>query len=98
MAIVRLVEQVSLQHKTKSRVNSTFPVSVLSSLEPAQIKELVFHFHVAPGIIDISKDCTLGVLISKFGTTMKLVLKRMLEAYDVAALLVIVNFLTKKLI
>lgn len=89
-AIIRIAKQVILQSYTRTWLNSTTPVSGLFLLVPAQLTRYYSHLQVAPEIINTSKDCTFGLLISNFISTMQLVPKRMVVTYTVAAPAVIV--------
>lgn len=67
-------------------MKATRTVSGQSSLEPAQITPQYLHLHVAPEIINTSKDCSFGPIICNFSLTIQLLPERMVVAYAIAAL------------
>lgn len=90
-AIVQIEKQVIIRPYAKTRVIATTPVSSQSLLDPAQLTQQCSHLYIASEIIVTPKYCTSGILIDNFGATKQLLLKRMAEAYTVAAPTVIID-------
>lgn len=82
---------VILQPYTKTRLSVVKLVSGLSLLEPAQFIQQYFHVHVALGTIDTFRNRTVGISLSNFGSTMRLLQKRMVVAYAVAVPAVLID-------
>lgn len=88
--VERIAMQLVFQHDSKMRVKATTPDSSVSLLKPARLTQSNFHHQVALRIIDMSKDHTFWLLKSNFSEMIKLLLKRMVVPYAVAAPVVMV--------